>query len=136
MLEHVDDVQRVLAETARVLRPGGIYMYDTLNRTRRSRLIAIKLFQEWKSTAFMEPDLHDWNMFIKPSELEASLARAGLENRHTIGIGPGGNPISLLREMRRRARGKITHAELGRRLRITTTRDRSVLYAGYAVKVA
>ena len=92
VLEHVDDVQRVLAETARVLRPGGIYMYDTLNRTRRSRLIAIKVFQEWRSTAFMEPDLHDWDMFIKPSELEAALARAGLENRHSIGIGPGVTP--------------------------------------------
>ncbi len=39
VLEHVDDLERVLAETSRVLRPGGIYMYDTINRTRRSKLV-------------------------------------------------------------------------------------------------
>ena len=55
MLEHVDDLDRVLAETARVLKPGGVYLYDTINRTRRSRLVVIKLMQEWRATALMEP---------------------------------------------------------------------------------
>ena len=32
---------------ARVLKPGGVYIYDTINRTRRSKLVMIKLFQEW-----------------------------------------------------------------------------------------
>ena len=96
MLEHVDDLQRMLAESARVLKPGGVYMYDTINRTRRSKLVLIKLFQEWRSTALMEPNLHDWDMFIKPRELVAALARAGLENRDIVGIGPARNPVSLM----------------------------------------
>jgi len=33
VLEHVDDVDRVIAEIARVLRPGGLFFYDTINRT-------------------------------------------------------------------------------------------------------
>ena len=33
VLEHVDDLSRVIAETARVLRPRGIYLFDTINRT-------------------------------------------------------------------------------------------------------
>ena len=73
MLEHVDDLQRTLDESARVLKPGGLYMFDTINRTRRSKLVMIKLFQEWQSTALMEPNLHDWDMFIKPAELVAAL---------------------------------------------------------------
>ena len=82
MLEHVDDLQRTLDESARVLKPGGVYMYDTINRTRRSKLVMIKLFQEWRSTALMEPNLHDWDMFIKPRELVAALgARRSREPR-------------------------------------------------------
>src|SRR5262245_15034770 len=55
VLEHVADVSRVIAETARVLRSGGIYFYDTINRTLRSRLIMIKLLQDWPWTAMMPP---------------------------------------------------------------------------------
>jgi 2-polyprenyl-6-hydroxyphenyl methylase / 3-demethylubiquinone-9 3-methyltransferase len=134
VLEHVDDLDRVISESARVLRPGGLYLYDTLNRTARSKLIAIKLMQEWRATAFMEPDLHDWKMFIKPVELEAVLARHGLENRDLAGISPGRNPVALIREMRRRVRGEISYADLGRRIAMRKSRDTSVIYAGYALK--
>src|SRR5215204_5006056 len=33
VLEHVDDVGRTVAEIARVLQPGGVFLYDTVNRT-------------------------------------------------------------------------------------------------------
>jgi 2-polyprenyl-6-hydroxyphenyl methylase/3-demethylubiquinone-9 3-methyltransferase len=134
VLEHVDDLQRTLDESARVLKPGGVYMYDTINRTRRSNLVMIKLFQEWESTAMMEPNLHDWNMFIKPDELVAALGRAGLDNQDLQGIGPARNPVSLILDMRRRARGELTFAEFGERNKMREQRDRSLLYAGYATK--
>ena len=134
VLEHVDDLQRTLDESARVLKPGGLYMYDTINRTRRSKLVIIKLFQEWRSTALMEPNLHDWDMFIKPSALVAALGRAGLDNRDLQGIGPARNPVSMIRDMRRRARGEMTFSEFGNRNKMREQRDRSLLYAGYAVK--
>jgi 2-polyprenyl-6-hydroxyphenyl methylase/3-demethylubiquinone-9 3-methyltransferase len=134
VLEHVHDLQRTLHESARVLKPGGVYMYDTINRTRRSKLVLIKLFQDWKSTAMMEPDLHDWDMFIKPGELAAALGHAGLDNQDVQGIGPARNPISMVRDMRRRARGEMTFAEFGNRNKMREQRDRSLLYAGYAIK--
>jgi SAM-dependent methyltransferase len=58
-LEHVDSPRQAVSEAARVLRPDGLYLYDTVNRTVRSKLLMIKLFQDWKATAFMEPNLHD-----------------------------------------------------------------------------
>ncbi len=36
VLEHVGDVERVVAESARVLRPGGVYLYDAIRWSRSS----------------------------------------------------------------------------------------------------
>ena len=134
VLEHVESVERTVAEAARVLKPGGPYVYDTINRTRRSRLITIGLLQEWDATRCMPPRLHDWKMFIKPAELEETLRRHGLEPRDTIGLAAGANPLMLVRDLRRRRKGEISYAELGRRMDMRESRDTSTLYAGYAIK--
>jgi 2-polyprenyl-6-hydroxyphenyl methylase / 3-demethylubiquinone-9 3-methyltransferase len=133
VLEHVESVERTVAESARVLRPGGVYLYDTINRTRRSRLVIIKLLQEWEATRCMEPDVHDWQMFIKPAELDGILRHHGLEPRGTVGLAPAVSPLALLRNLRRRRRGEISYAELGRRLRIHETGALWGSYVGYAV---
>lgn len=134
VLEHVDDLDRVIAEIARVLEPGGIFLFDTLNRTLRSKLVMIKLFQEWESTRLMEPNLHDWRMFIKPRELRTTMTRHGLAQRDTVGIAPGAPPPALIRTLRKRRRGELTYGEAGRAFRMRESRDRSSLYAGYAIK--
>ena len=134
VLEHVESVDRTVAESARVLRPGGVYLYDTINRTRRSRLVIIKLLQEWEATRCMEPHVHDWQMFIKPKELDGILRQHRLEPRETVGLEPAVNPLALLRNLRRRRRGEISYAELGRRLRIRETGALWGSYAGYALK--
>ena len=136
VLEHVDSVDRTLAEAVRVLKPGGAYLYDTINRTRRSRLVIIKLLQELDATRCMEPGVHDWDMFIKPRELEDVLRRNGLEPRDMVGLAPAPKPIALLRDLRRRRRGEITYAELGRRMKIRESRAVWGSYAGYAVRPA
>jgi 2-polyprenyl-6-hydroxyphenyl methylase/3-demethylubiquinone-9 3-methyltransferase len=135
VLEHVDDLELTVAEIARVLQPGGVFLYDTLNRTLRSRLLMIKLAQDWEATRWAEPDLHDWSMFIRPAELESRLARAGLDVRDRVGIAAA-NPVAAVKAMRDRARGRIDYAEMGRRLRLRESRDTSGLYAGYALKPA
>ena len=133
VLEHVDDVPRTLAEAARALEPGGVFLYDTTNRTLRSRLLMIKLAQDWQATAWAEPGLHDWRMFIRPAELEGMLADADFEVRERVGIAPA-NPVAALRAMRDRARGKIDYAQMGSRIGLRESRDQSGLYAGYALR--
>jgi 2-polyprenyl-6-hydroxyphenyl methylase/3-demethylubiquinone-9 3-methyltransferase len=134
VLEHVDSLDRTVAEIARVLAPDGVFLYDTINRTRRSRLVMIKLFQEWRWTACMEPNLHDWSMFIKPDELEATARRHDLDVRGRVGIAPA-NPLAVVRALRARVRGDIGYGDLGRRMNMQESRDQSGLYAGYAIKL-
>ncbi len=133
VLEHVDDVGRTVAEIARVLKPGGVFLYDTINRTRRSKLLVIRMAQDWSSTAWAEPDLHDWEMFIRPDELEEHMRSAGLEVRDRVGFAAA-NPPGAVKAMWDRAHGKITYAEMGRRLSIKESRDTSSSYGGFAVK--
>jgi len=133
-LEHVDDLDKVISEISRVLKPGGAFLYDTLNRTFRSWLFMIKIFQDWDSTSLLPPDLHDWRRFIKPGELLAKLTKNGFENRDLTGLAPSANPVYAIRILRARKRGEISYLETMRRLGLRESRDLGVLYAGYAVR--
>jgi len=134
VLEHVDDVARVVSEIARVLKPGGLFFYDTINRTWASKIAMIKVMQEWPATAFAAPNSHVWERFIKPAELTALLEQAGMANQDMRGIGPGAGPIATWRGFRDRVRGVITYRELGRRLRFREGGSLKTSYMGYAVK--
>ena len=133
VLEHVDDLARVVAETARALAPGGTYLFDTVNRTRASRLLAIRVMQEWRWTWILDVPVHQWELFITPAELTALLARHGLEVREVVGLGPRAhNPLAVLRSFARARRGEMTYGELSRRLDFGRTRSTAVSYMGFA----
>ena len=135
VLEHVNDLEKVISEITRVLKPNGVFLYDTINRTLPSNLVMIKLLQEWKLTSFMPPNLHDWNAFIKPHELQTLLKRYGLDNREITGLKPAANPIAMTILMRKRKRGVISLYEMGSRMSFQQSKDTSILYMGYAIKV-
>jgi 2-polyprenyl-6-hydroxyphenyl methylase/3-demethylubiquinone-9 3-methyltransferase len=132
VLEHVDDADLVIGEIARVLKPGGLFFYDTINRTTMSTIAVIKVMQDWRPTAFAEPNTHVWEKFIKPAELAALFERHGLESREMRGMRPQRNPIAALLDFRRRGRGKITFKELGRRLDFRESDRLDISYMGYA----
>jgi 2-polyprenyl-6-hydroxyphenyl methylase/3-demethylubiquinone-9 3-methyltransferase len=136
VLEHVDDLGQVLAETARVLKPGGVYLYDTINRTARSWLIVIKLLQEWRWTALMPPRLHDWNRFIRPAELGRLLEQHGLQPGRVTGLKPRANPFRLLGALRQRKRGVLSYGQAFERMDLGESSDTSVSYIGCARKPA
>jgi len=67
-LEHVEEPASVVAEIARVLRPGGVFFFHTFNRNPVAWLVVIKGV-EWfvKNTP---RHMHVLRLFIKPRELE------------------------------------------------------------------
>lgn len=75
-LEHVEDPAAVVAEAARVLRPGGTFFFHTFNRSLLAWLIVVKGV-EWfvKNTP---PHMHLLRLFVKPAELRSMCANNGL----------------------------------------------------------
>lgn len=134
VLEHLTDVDRVIGEVARVLEPGGLFLFDTVNRTRRSRLLAIKAVQEWPLTRLTDVALHDWRMFITPAELTAVLRRHGLAPGEITGLAPRASPLAVLRAYRGARRGRISYDELSRRLDVGQVTSTALSYMGFAVK--
>jgi 2-polyprenyl-6-hydroxyphenyl methylase/3-demethylubiquinone-9 3-methyltransferase len=134
VLEHVRDLPKVIGEIYRVTKPGGVFLFDTLNRTFISKLVAIKIWQEWKSTAFMPPRLHEWRMFIRPEELKGLLVRAGFEFKEFCGTSPDVSTAKMISLLRKRAKAEIGYKELGQGFKLVESNDLKILYMGYAVK--
>lgn len=135
VLEHVQDVDAVLTEISRVLKPGGIFFYDTVNRTWLSWLFLIKIAQDWQRWAFMQPNQHIYRRFIKPAELRAKLARHGLTNQDTRGMVANYNVLKTLYWLRKRATGAWTFRELGERMTLREGQDLSLCYMGWAERL-
>jgi 2-polyprenyl-6-hydroxyphenyl methylase/3-demethylubiquinone-9 3-methyltransferase len=130
VLEHVRDLPKVIGEIYRVTKPGGIFLIDTLNRTFISKLVAIKIWQEWKSTAFMPPRLHEWRMFIRPEELKGLLVQAGFEFKEFRGTSPDVSIAKMISLLRKRANAEIGCKELGQRFKLVESDDLKILLHG------
>lgn len=133
VLEHVDDPAPVIAEIARVLRKDGVFFFDTINRTLSSKIVVIKLFQEWGFSRIMPPHLHDWNMFIRPVELRGLMDQHGLELKGLQGLRPGAHPLVLLGMLIQYKSGRASLAELSSRARFQPGTNTSISYMGYAM---
>jgi len=134
VLEHVQDLPRVISEISRVLKPGGIFIYDTINRTLISKLLVIKVLQEWKPWAIMPANLHVWDMFIRPKELKELLLQNSLEMKENKGIVPDISVFKIFSLLHQRASGKLSYEEFGSKFRLIEGRFLNVSYMGYAIK--
>lgn len=77
MLEHVPDPGAVVADCRRLLKPGGDLILSTLNRTTAAYTFAI-LGAEYVA-GLLPRGTHDYEQFIRPSELAACCRANGLE---------------------------------------------------------
>ena len=88
VLEHVADLNKVLAEVARTLRPGGLFLFDTINRNPLARFATITMAED--VLRLLPRGTHDPANFIKPHELRRGMIGAGLVPGPITGLGPRG----------------------------------------------
>jgi len=76
MLEHVPDPDAVVQACAKLVKPGGHVFFSTINRNPKSYLFAV-IGAEYILN-LLPRGTHEYEKFIKPSELSASIRRSGL----------------------------------------------------------
>ncbi len=136
VLEHVNDPSKVIGEIARVLKPGGLFFYDTINRTFASWLKAIRGASAWmgKDASASTENSHVWNMFIRPGELRTIMAAHRLCGIETKGIAPGAGLLASFIGIRKNRKGQIDFEEFGKRMKFRESADISVSYMGYGIR--
>jgi len=134
VLEHVYDLPKVISEISRVLKNGGIFIYDTFNRTYFSKISTIKILQEWRRWTIMPPNLHVWEMFIKPDEIKSLLQKNQLRWKEHHGIKPNISYLKMIRYLRKRAIGELSYVEFGKKFLMVESYSTQIMYMGYAVK--
>jgi len=116
ILEHVEDDVGVLAECARLLRPGGTLVVDALAATRIGRFLMVTVAERLPGGP--PPGIHDPALFVDRARLLAAADALGLDLR-LVGLRPSVRDALAWR--------------LGRRdgVRMKPVRSTAVLFAGY-----
>lgn len=84
VVEHVPDVGKFITECARVVRPGGLVIFSTLNRTMKSWALAI-VGAEYV-LGWLPRGTHQWDRFVTPDEMKDYAIAAGLSAPRFDGI--------------------------------------------------
>jgi 2-polyprenyl-6-hydroxyphenyl methylase/3-demethylubiquinone-9 3-methyltransferase len=98
IVEHVADLDTFFAAAARLLKPDGVMVVATLNRTVKSFAFAIvgaEYVLRW-----LPRGTHDWRRFLRPSELARQLRAHGIEMQELVGVAydPIGDSFSVSRD--------------------------------------
>ena len=125
MLEHIDDLPRLMHEVTRVLKPGGVLAFHTVNRTWLSFAVMIKLAQD---VLFLtRHGVHDWRLFVKPSEITSLLRDWGfaVQRADFVGLRPGVDLHRFISNKKPGWGGLLGEYQF--------TRDLALEYVGYAI---
>ena len=90
MLEHVPSPGEIIKNCSDILKKDGDIFFSTINRNPRSYLFAV-IGAEYILN-LLPKGTHDYEKFIKPSELAKWIREAGLNSEETIGLSY--NPIT------------------------------------------
>jgi 2-polyprenyl-6-hydroxyphenyl methylase / 3-demethylubiquinone-9 3-methyltransferase len=84
VVEHVVDLSLFIKRCAEMVKPGGLMITATINRTLKSFALAIigaEYVLRW-----LPRGTHRWDKFVTPNELEAALERRGLDVTDETGV--------------------------------------------------
>jgi 2-polyprenyl-6-hydroxyphenyl methylase/3-demethylubiquinone-9 3-methyltransferase len=84
VVEHVPDVPQFLKQVARLVKPGGVMILSTINRTLKAYALVIigaELILRW-----LPAGTHNWARFVTPEELRRALKSAGLAPTDVTGM--------------------------------------------------
>jgi 2-polyprenyl-6-hydroxyphenyl methylase/3-demethylubiquinone-9 3-methyltransferase len=90
LLEHVPDPAAMVRACAKLVRPGGGVFFSTINRNPKSYLFAV-VGAEYV-LGLLPKGTHDYQRFIRPSELSRWCREAGLRTEELIGMAY--NPVT------------------------------------------
>lgn len=84
VVEHVADPSQFLMDTARLVKPGGLMIVATLNKTAKALATAVigaEYILRW-----LPRGTHDWSKFLAPEDVIRPLESAGLETDIPVGV--------------------------------------------------
>jgi 2-polyprenyl-6-hydroxyphenyl methylase / 3-demethylubiquinone-9 3-methyltransferase len=84
MLEHVPDPASIVCACSRLVKPGGQVFFSTINRNPKAWLLAV-VGAEY-ILDMLPRGTHDYNKFIKPSELDSSARQCALQLQDITGM--------------------------------------------------
>ncbi len=99
VVEHVADVNHFMTACADMVKPGGLMFIATINRTQKARMLAI--FMAENVLRWLPKGTHSYEKLVRPEELEAPLAAAGMEiiDRTGVFFNPVFDSWNLSRDM-------------------------------------
>ncbi|MBD2743810.1 3-demethylubiquinone-9 3-O-methyltransferase [Coleofasciculus sp. FACHB-1120] len=126
VLEHVADLRQTISEIHRILKPNGLFLFDTINKTFLSKFIMIWLLENILQE--IPRGIHDWNQFIKPQELTTLMHSQGFSSIEIKGFNIFGESIykNLLAYIYYKKTGKF---------QVGISNNISVMYIGKALKM-
>jgi ubiquinone biosynthesis O-methyltransferase len=84
IIEHVANPALFVQQVSKLVKPGGVVIFSTLNRTAKS--FALGIVAAEYITRWVPRGTHDWKKFIKPSELAKMVRPADLTTEDITGL--------------------------------------------------
>ena len=84
VVEHVADPHAFLKDTASLVKPGGLMIVATLNRT--AKALATAVVGAEYVLGWLPRGTHDWSKFVTPDEATAGLKAAGMDVEPPNGV--------------------------------------------------
>jgi 2-polyprenyl-6-hydroxyphenyl methylase / 3-demethylubiquinone-9 3-methyltransferase len=84
IVEHVADVDLFIASCARMVKPGGVLLMATINRTPKAYALAIvgaEYVLRW-----LPRGTHQWSKFVTPTEMTTAMTASGLSIADKTGV--------------------------------------------------